>query len=352
MNSLVAAPKRRIAARKFFALPLVAALLLAFTGLVPANAASYPSGRADVTMSANGNFQFVFDGDSAQVVGQVLPTAPTAKVPTGTVVLLPDAGDTVLGTDVLSNNILPGLFVLIAPPLGLGTHYFRAAYSGDSNFAPKTIRFPVVVHTGPNTQTTLTLSPSGTSTLGQMVSVTAQVSTPMGPLTTAPLGGVTFWIDGVEVATAPVLTGWRANFTTTGMSAGRHVITAEYVHDPWNPSYYSSMSAPVTHTVTSALAAIRTEFHSSHHGDIPWGQAVTVQAVIAPRLAGGATPTGWVQFYDWNTKVGAPVKLVNGKAGFKYTSLKVGKHILNAKYLGSSSYKPGDTPARTVTVLP
>jgi hypothetical protein len=108
----------------------------------------------------------------------------------------------------------------------------------------------------------------------------------------------------------------------------------------------------VTHTVKgSPLAAIRTEFHSSHHGDIPRGQAVTVQAIIGSKAAGGATPTGWVQFYDWNTKVGAPVKLVNGNAGFKYTSLSPGKHVLQARYLGSVAYMPGFTPARTVNVL-
>lgn len=143
---------------------------------------------------------------------------------------------------------------------------------------------------------------------------------------------------------------WQASFTTTAMSVGKHVITAEFTDVFAN--FGDSVSSPVEHTVVPGLAGVRTEFHSSHHGTIARGQAVSVQAVIAPRMAGGATPTGWVQFYDWNTKVGAPVKLVNGKASFKYMGLKPGKHILNAKYLGSSSYEPRDTPARTVTVVP
>ena len=128
------------------------------------------------------------------------------------------------------------------------------------------------------------------------------------------------------------------------------MIAAEYSDDPGD--YFSSTSPPVTHTVTgSALAGIRTELHSSRHGDIPLGQAVTVQAVIGSRAAGGATPTGMVQFYDWNTKVGAPVRLVNGQAGFVYTSLSAGKHVLQAKYLGSSTYLAGFTPARTVNLV-
>lgn len=210
MDRRFVAPRRRIMARKLFAVPVLAALFLAFTGLAPANAAlastalpstapanaaqsyqapSYPDGRTEVSLSANGNFQLVFDGDAAQVVGQVLPMVPDGKVPTGTVQLLPDVGSTVLGTDVLSDNILPGLFVLITPTLSLGTHYFRAAYSGDSNFAPKSIRFPVVVHTGPFSQTTLSVSPSGTSTAGQAVTITAAVESSTGPMTFHPVGG-------------------------------------------------------------------------------------------------------------------------------------------------------------------
>lgn len=325
-------------------------MLLAFTGLVPAHAASSPAARAEVNMSANGNFQLVFAGSPAQVVGAVTPMKASANLPSGTVTLLPDKGSTPLGTGYLTpNEAFPDIFILDAPPLPLGTHYFRAAYSGDANFAPKTIRFPVVVHTGPQTRTTLTAAPSGTSAAGQSVKFTAQVSALKGPMTFRPVGSVIFSVDGIEVAETYMGTGWRASFTTSALGAGRHVVTAEYSHETGD--FYGSTSPPVTHTVTSAVAEVKTELHSSHHGDIPVGHVVAVQAVIAPRVAGQPTPTGSVQFYDWNTKVGAPVQLVNGKAGFKYTGLKPGKHILNAKYLGSTVYAPGDTPARTVTVV-
>lgn len=341
--------------------PLLAAMILALAGIAgPAHAAgpalAAAPARAAVNVTANGNFQLVFVGDSAQVAGQVLPASTTGKVPTGTVDLLPDYGNTVLSTSELSNNILPGLFVLIAPPLTtLGTHFFRAAYRGDSNFAPKTIRFPINVLSGPQTKTSVTVSPAGSSAQGQAVTVKAQVSAPTGPLTGTPLGAVHLSVDGSEVAAKAVGAGWTADFTLSSLAVGRHVITAEYSHDAGD--YFPSTSPPVTHTVTgSLLAAIRTEFHSSHHGDIPLGQAVTVQAVIGARAPAGEThasptPIGMVQFYDWNTKVGAPVKLINGKAGFTYTSLGPGKHVLQAKYLGSGVYLAGFTPARTVNVV-
>ena len=347
------APAYRSGMRLAVLAPLLAAMILAFAGITsPAYGAALAAvpARAEVNVTANGNFQLVFVGDSAQVVGQVLPASPTGKVPTGTVDLLPDYGNTVLSTDELSNNILPGLFVLIAPPLTLGTHFFRAAYRGDSNFAPKTIRFPINVLSGPQTRTSVTVSPAGSSAAGQAVTVKAQVSALTGPLTGTPLGAVRLLVDGTEVAVKPVGAGWTAVFTLSGLTVGPHVITAEYTHDPGD--YFPSTSPPVTHTVTgSQPAAISTEFHSSHHGDIPLGQAVTVQAVIGSRAPGGATPTGAVQFYDWNTKVGAPVTLVNGKAGFTYTALGPGKHVLQAKYLGSSAYLAGFTPARTVNLV-
>ena len=172
--------------------PLLAGLILALAGIAgpaysaPIAAAAYA--RAEVNLTANGNFQLVFAGDAAQVVGQVLPASPTGKVPTGTVDLLPDYGNTVLSTDELTNNILPGLFVLIAPPLSVGTHFFRAAYRGDNNFAPKTIRFPINVISGPETKTSLTVSPAGSSAQGQTVTVTTQVSALTGPLTEYPAG--------------------------------------------------------------------------------------------------------------------------------------------------------------------
>lgn len=351
MNPLIAASPRRII-RKYLALPLVAALLFAFTAVAPANAVTAPGApsiQAAVTLNAF-TVDINFAGDQATILGEVLPAVPTTNVPTGTITLLTDTSNTPLDTYPLSpTSDIPSGYVLSTPPLTVGGNYFRAAYSGDANFAPRIIRFSVMAYTGPETQTTLTVSPSATSAVGQSVTLTAHVSALSGPLTHPPVGEISFRVDGVEVAWAYMGANWRVSATIDTLSPGKHVITAEYLDQIGNCS--SSTSAGITHTVRSGMAAVRTEFHSSHHGNIPRGQAVTVQAVIASRLANMPTPTGWVQFYDWNTKVGAPVLLVKGRANFKYTGLKLSKHILNAKYLGSALYLPRDTPARTVTVV-
>lgn len=351
MDTPIFMPPRRII-RSFLVMPLLAALLFVFTGMVPANAATNvatAAGKADVTLTAF-TFEVIFAGDDAVVLGDIVPSQPTTKKPTGTVSLLPDAANTPLDTYVLTSGDLASSFGFSAPPASVGTHYYRVAYSGDANFAPRTHRFSIVVDSGPRSKTSLTVSPSGSSAAGQPVTLTAQVSALTGPMThQPPTGEVSFRVDGVEIAWGYMGKDWRTSVTTAAIDPGKHVITVEYLDQLAN--FGSSTSPGTTHTVTSALAEVRTELHSSHHGDIVRGQAVTVQAVIAPRLATGATPTGWVQFYDWNTKVGPPVPLANGKASYKYTGLTVGKHILNAKYLGSSRYLSRDTPARTVTVL-
>ena len=329
------------------ALILVAALLL-----MPSFAAA-PVHAADtlaaVDVTANGNFQLVFPGQPAQVVGQVLPVYPTSLVPTGTVTLLPDDADTPVDVSGLSNDILPGLFVLIAPPLDLGTHYFRAAYSGDANFAPKTIRFPIVVISGPETATSLALSPAGGSVAGETVVMTAQVSALDGPLTGEPLGEVTFTVDGVDVATVAVGTGWVAVFSTSALTVGTHSVSAAYQHQAGD--YFASASPVLSYTVSAPpTAEVRAQFRVSPHGTVQAGEPVTARAVIEPRLAHGPTPTGLVQFYDGSTPVGEPAELAAGTAAFVYQQLGPGKHVLKAKYLGSSLYLPAFTPSRTVTV--
>ena len=335
-------------------LPVLAAITIAFAGLAgPAQAAgtsSYGTGRAEVTLSANA-FGLPFADAPVLVAAGVVPAAPGTGVPSGTVSLLSDADGTVLGVgDVDTEEPFLGLALMDSPVLALGTTFFKARYSGDSTFAPKTIRFSITAISGPGTRTAITVTPAGTSVFGAPVTVTARATAlPSGPLTGTPLGSLVLIVDGVEVQAQAPGPGWQSVFTINNLPAGQHVFTAEFRHAEGD--YFGSTSGPVTHTVTPALAAVKGEFHSSHHGDIRPGTAVTVQAVIMPAVAGGATPTGWVQFYDWNTKVGAPVKLVNGKAGYTHTSLRYGKHVLQAKYLGSSTYLPAFTPARTVTVV-
>ncbi|WP_197273607.1 Ig-like domain-containing protein [Arthrobacter sp. ZBG10] len=335
-------------------LSLMAAAIIACAGFAaPAQAAgtagTYTTGRSEVGLVAYES-DLAFANNSIQVVAWVSSALPSTKVPSGTVSLLSDTTGKVLSVgDVNTDEPFLGVTFMDSPALSLGANYFKAAYSGDANFSPKTIRFAIQGISGPKTQTAITVSPAGSSVAGLPITITARTTAlPSGPLTGRPVGEYILEIDGVEVDYHYIGAGWQYVFTVTNLPAGQHMFTVRYVDQLGN--YGSSTSAPVTYTVTPALGAVKTEFHSSHHGDIPAGTAVTVQAVIKPGVVGGATPSGWVQFYDWNTKVGSPVKLVNGKAGYTHSTLKYGKHVLQARYLGSSSYMAVFTPARTVII--
>jgi len=79
-----------------------------------------------------------------------------------------------------------------------------------------------------------------------------------------------------------------------------------------------------------------------------FGQPVKFTATVAP-AAGTGTPTGTVQFTDNGANLGAPVKLLAGKATSAATSsLTVGSRTVNAVYAGSGRItNDGATHANT-----
>jgi lysyl endopeptidase len=67
------------------------------------------------------------------------------------------------------------------------------------------------------------------------------------------------------------------------------------------------------------------------------GELVTFTATVARiARAGKGVPTGTVQFMLDGYKVGRPVRLANGQASWKTSSLKPGKHNVSANYIPSS----------------
>jgi hypothetical protein len=103
------------------------------------------------------------------------------------------------------------------------------------------------------TATTLTVTPARAA-LGAPVTFTATVG-PGGPNATAigPTGTVSFFLDGRPTALATIpLSGTTASFTTAGLGAGPHTITAKYSGDAnFGPSISSGQtSVTVTCTIT------------------------------------------------------------------------------------------------------
>jgi parallel beta-helix repeat protein len=141
--------------------------------------------------------------------------------PTGTVQFLD--GATSLGTVALAGNTA----ALTTSALAVGTHPITAVYSGDvddtsSTSAPVS---QVVNAAAPGATATSLVSSLNPSTVGQAVTFTATVSGG-----TSPTGNVQFREGATVLATVP-LAGATAAFTTSALSAGVHVITADYAGD-------------------------------------------------------------------------------------------------------------------------
>ena len=110
-----------------------------------------------------------------------------------------------------------------------GDHTITATYAGDSYFAAGAAA-PVAFHT---TRTTTTIVTSSATSLvhGQSTVLTATVGAAGGAVTST----VDFFADGTKINAAPVpVTSNQAQFGTYTVTAGNHVITAQYNGDANN----------------------------------------------------------------------------------------------------------------------
>jgi hypothetical protein len=141
--------------------------------------------------------------------------------PTGTVQFFD--GATSLGTVALAGSTA----ALSTSALAVGTHPITATYSGDIDDTPSTSAplSQVVNAAGPGVTATSLVSSLNPYTVGQAVTFTATVSGG-----TSPTGNVQFREGATVLATVP-LAGATAAFTTSALSAGVHVITADYTGD-------------------------------------------------------------------------------------------------------------------------
>ncbi|MBX0301921.1 Ig-like domain-containing protein [Cryobacterium sp. 1639] len=380
---------------------LTLALVLSF-GLVgagtapPASAAK--TGTAAVAITAF-TLDFYFADTPALVNGNIRAVDPALGVPTGSVTIVSqEPGHPSSDWELSGDPEDDGFFGGSAYPTQVGVRLFTVRYSGDATFAPASQVFEYYVPPGPNTQTTVTASPSGAVTVGRKVTFTSNTTDDAGR--TLELGGasgaVAFLNNGVmfgewiEVTrgTTPGKTLY-ATQSTTFSTPGTHVITAMF--QPSLPFYVESTSAPLTLTVTAkptphptpkptatatptttpkpiatpkpsatpkptatavppaAPAAVGGSFVVTPRSVIAPGSSVRATAEIHSRATGKAV-TGFVQFYDGNVKVGTPVALVKGHATLRYQKLSVGRHVLKARYLGTKAYAAAFTRNVTVTV--
>jgi sugar lactone lactonase YvrE len=161
--------------------------------------------------------------------------------PGGTVVF--KDGSTILGTGTLGAG---GKATFTTSSLDAGTHAITACYEGDLNFvgctSPKLTE--TVAGLGVTVGLTSSRSPSAS---GQSVVFTVTVGAKLPGLAT-PTGTVVFKEGENVLGSATLDASGAASFTTSGLTAGKHAITAYYLGD----EEFAAGSKTLTQTVTKS----------------------------------------------------------------------------------------------------
>lgn len=265
--------------------------------------------------------------------------APAAGAPDGTVRFFD--GATLLGSSALTS----GSASLTTAGLGAGVHTIQATYDGDASFETGSGSASHTVNSAAATPSITIASNRNPSSVGQSVTLTANLSMTAGPVD----GTVQFYDGAVLLATSAIVSG-SAAFTTTAFAAGSHAITVRYLGSPSAPPVISGVFVQAVgsngwknRTSTTTLSA------SPNPSTL--GSTVTLTATVS---GPNGTPAGAVLFMVNGQVVGGPVTLTaisgsTAQAVFVLPGLAGGRHVVTATYLGSSNYK-GSTATATQTV--
>jgi len=186
---------------------------------------------------------------------------------------------------------------------------------------------------GTTTTTTLTSS-INPSPQGQLVTLTAAVSPSAAT-------GVVMFRDATDTLGTGTLSGGKATFSTSSLSAGSHSISAVYSGDG-NSS--GSTSSFLVQTVNAVVKTNTTTSVTSSPNPSTVGQSVAFTTNVSPSSA-----TGTVTFLDGTSTLGTGT-LGGGKATFSTSGLSTGSHLITAKYGSDSNYNGSTSVTLSQTV--
>ncbi len=206
-----------------------------------------------------------------------------------------------------------------------------------------------------DTMTKLTSS-ANEYTFGQIITLTATIGT-TSQRVKKPSGTITFMDGTMAIGTGTINSG-QAILTTSALSVGSHLITAQYSGDnnfkPSTSSIFTlivldkpgpdqrpgSLDNPMVDTKTG-LTSTATEYVS--------GQLITFTAKVDTTSQETEEPSGTVTFLDGKTQIGAEA-VNSGQTILTTSALSVGSHSITAQYIGNNHFKPSTSPAFTLTV--
>ena len=180
--------------------------------------------------------------------------------------------------------------------------------------------------------TTTTVSSSLTaSAFGQSVTFTATVSA-----TGFDNGGTLTFSDGSLSLGTGSLSSGQATFSTAGLSAVTHTITASYSGD----TNFTASSNGALQTVTAASTS--TSVTSSTTASV-FGQSVTFTATVTPQVANTFDNGGTVTFSDGSTSLGTATLSGSSTVTATFSTtvahlLSGGTHTITASYSGDTNF--------------
>lgn len=189
-------------------------------------------------------------------------------------------------------------------------------FEGLINFTP-TVTFDGSYTTSvPATPTTTTVAPTGPTTFGSPVTLTANVSP-------AAAGTVQFKDGGVDLGAPQTVTAGAATFTTSALNAGTHPITAVFTST--DPNFTGSSDLTAENVVVNAAS---TSVAITGQGSTNQYSPVTFTATVTPAAANGT-----VQFKIDGANAGAPATVTGGVATYSTAALSATTHTVDATFI-------------------
>lgn len=312
---------------------------LADLAIVDLNGDGFPDlvfGNGDYNIGANSATVLMNLGNQAGVTGELyaLPepsntaspfqlvaslVAPDQSKLTGNVSFFIDGKS--VGSAALAGNQAS---LTVNKAYSAGLHTLKVTWAGNKEFAVLSLAGKHQITAGYPTSTSLFTSYNPVPLLTG-VTFSASVQSTSG----TPAGSVALLDGKTRLATVP-LTGGAAAYTTSGLSAGTHTITAEFLPATgWASSSASLQQLVDPINATTTLKLSQTTVYALQ----PVTATVTVKAP-------GPTPTGTVTFSADTSSLGSKT-LVNGQAELSTSFSYPGYHDLSAQYSGDANYNPG-----------
>jgi uncharacterized delta-60 repeat protein len=260
-------------------------------------------------------------GETVSFTATVVPNAPGAGTPTGTVTFSVDGG--AFATVALSGGSATAATFALTP----GNRSITAAYTPDTtNYNGSTTGTAFIQTVNRAATSTSVFGSVNPSVTDQSVTFTATV-TPVAPGAGTPTGTATFVIDGLSPVTIALDGAGQAAYTTS-FDAGTHSIVVTYSGD----GDFAGSSGSVSQLVDKADTM--TSLQSNPNPSV-FGQLVTYTAHVIVNFTDPRVPTGSVQLMADGVPLGSPVTLdASGSASLTDGSLGVGTHHITAVYSG------------------